>query len=356
MPPEIAEVVARFDVPGRLLAVEPLAGGHINRSFVVTLEGDAGTTRYVLQRLNRSVFARPELVMENITRVVEHIARRLEAEGTPDRQRRVMRVFRTQGDERQRYYSDETGECWRMCGFVEDTRSFVAASDPAQARAAARAFGEFHRLLSDFPADELHETIPRFHDTPMRLEQFERAVAADACGRVSAVGAEIACVRRHADLADTLMRLLESGDLQRRVVHNDAKISNVLFDARSGEALCVVDLDTVMPGTMLFDFGDMMRSMSSTAAEDEPDAGKVTVDAGMLQALIDGYVESAGGFLTATEREHLLTAGKVITFEQAVRFLGDYVAGDVYYRTEYEGHNLVRARTQLRLLDDLSQK
>jgi aminoglycoside phosphotransferase (APT) family kinase protein len=238
-----------------------------------------------------------------------------------------------------------------MFEFIEGTRTLHEVRSAADAERLGRAFGEFHDLMADLPPPPLHETIPRFHDTPWRLTRFEQSVAADVCGRAGDVRAEIDFIRAHAGLAP----LLVQANVPQRVVHNDAKIGNVLFDESTGDVLCVVDLDTVMPGTILFDFGDMVRSGVCTAAEDETDLARVEVDLSLFEALTRGYLGAAGSLLTATERDHLVTAGKVIVFEQAVRYLTDFLEGDRYYKTSRPGHNLDRCRNQTKLVESLTQ-
>jgi len=352
-PDQVAAVASRFAIEGPLASAERFSGGHIHDSYLVTYQPPGATRRYLLQRINTAIFRDPPRLMENILRVTEHIATRLRAHGIADVDRRGLAVVRA-GDGRP-FVQAADGLYWRMYRFIEGTRVHEAVQTPAQAECAGRAFGEFQRLLADFPAAELHETIPGFHDTPLRLAALERATAADVCGRVRAARDEIEFVRRHRALAPVLVDLLRSGMLPRRVVHNDAKISNVLLDAKTGEGLCVVDLDIVMPGTALYDFGDMVRSMTTTAAEDEPDSSKVALDLALFEALARGYLAAAGAFLTPPEREHLVLAGQLITFEQGIRFLADFLSGDTYYKTSRPLHNLDRCRTQLKLVTELAR-
>ena len=226
---------------------------------------------------------------------------------------------------------------------------------PAQAEQAGRAFGEFQSLLADLPAPRLHETIPDFHNTPLRYAALERAIAADACGRVAAAQPEIEFVGRRRALAPALLDLHRAGEIPERIVHNDAKITNVLLDAATGAGLCVVDLDTVMPGLSLYDFGDMVRTMTSPTAEDETDLSQVEVQLPLFEALARGYLAAAGCFLNAAERAQLVTAGKLITLEQGVRFLTDFLSGDTYYKTQRPDQNLDRCRTQLKLVASLER-
>lgn len=331
-------IAGRFAGDAVVAGVEPLAagGGHIHASFVVALKVGAGDTRRILlQRINERVFPQPRLVMENVERITAHVRGGL-----------VL----VRADDGASHARDEAGGWWRAYRFVEGTRSYEAPSTPAQARAAARAFGRFQRDVADIPGPRLHETIPGFHDTPARYAAFERALSTDAAGRAARAAAEIHALQDRRDLADALLAPWRRGELPERVVHNDAKMSNVLFDAASGDVVCVVDLDTTMPGLALFDFGDMARSMASPAAEDERDLGRVVARPAFFAALAQGYLEGAGPLLSPRERGLLVTAAKVITYEQLIRFLADYLEGDRYYAVTRPEQNLDRSRTQLALL------
>ena len=399
---EIALVAARFAVPARFVSSQPLAGGHINESYVLTFDDAGRRKRYLLQRINDAVFRDPPRLMENIRRVTVHIAARLRAERTADIGRRVLTLVPARDG--LPFVRDDAGAYWRMYCFIEEACAYETVQSPQQAEQAARGFGRFQRLLADLPPPRLHETIPNFHDTPRRFETLEATIAAaergkppDGPRRLAAARAEIERVRVQRGLASALLNLQRSGAAPERVVHNDAKIGNVLFEgaeggqrssfgraqpraavahqpraavahqpraavahlpgaAVPGEALCVTDLDTVMPGLSLFDFGDMMRSMLCPAAEDERDLSHVEVQLPLFQALARGYLSEAAEFLTRVEREHLVTAGLVITLEQAVRFLTDYLGGDTYYRTSRPKQNLDRCRTQLKLLESMQEQ
>ncbi|HUU83541.1 MAG TPA: phosphotransferase [Phycisphaerae bacterium] len=350
----IEAVVGHFALSGELLAVEPCEGGHINESHLLTCRRSGGTVRLLLQRINDAVFSSPSLVMENIERVTAHLAQRLHAQGAADVDRRVLTLVPT--DEGRPFHCDDAGSCWRIYRFIEGTHARQIVETPGQAEAAARAFGAFQRLLADFPGPRLHETIPGFHDTPKRFAALERAVETDRLNRAAEASAEIEFAFSRRSMASALLDLQGSGEIPERVVHNDAKVSNVLLDDSSGEALCVTDLDTVMPGTVLYDFGDMVRSMTSGAAEDEPNPSGVALRMPLFEALVRGYLDAAGPFLTAAERRHLVPAGKLITLEQGVRFLTDFLDGDTYYKTNRPGHNLDRCRTQLKLVESIVRR
>ncbi len=345
---ELRSIVGRFEVPGDVLAIARMPGGHINDSYVVTLQSGRDTRRYLLQRLNPSVFPNPDQVMENIERVIAHLQRALRPTGGADVERRVLTLVRTRVGAT--HVLDAAGAAWRLYPWIEGARVVESVESPKQARQAGRAFGMFQRTLADYSGPRLHETIPRFHDTPRRYESLERAIEDDSLGRAKTAGPEIEFAESRRSLAGAFVDARSRGELPERIVHNDAKIGNVLFDDSTGEALCVVDLDTVMPGLSLHDFGDMVRSMTCRAPEDATDLSDVRVDPSLFEALATGYLENAGSFLTSAEREHLVAAGKVITLEQGIRFLTDYLTGDRYYRTSRPNQNLDRCRTQFALL------
>lgn len=353
MQPDVKDTAAHFAVDGELTAAEPLGSGHINDSYLLTYRRAGASVRFLLQRVNDAVFPEPALLMDNIQRVTAHIARRLAWQGVADVGRRVLMLSPTHDG--RPFYRDSGGSYWRLYRFIERAQVYEAVAKPAQAEQAGRVFGAFQRLLADLAAPRLHETIPDFHNTPLRLDVLERAVQADPCNRAAAARAEIEFAVGHRATANVLLGLQQAGEIPERIVHNDAKITNVLFDATTDEALCVVDLDTVMPGLALYDFGDMVRSMTCTAAEDETDLAKVEVQMPLFEALARGYLESAGAFLKPVERDQLVFAGRLITLEQGVRFLTDFLEGDTYYKTQRPEHNLDRCRTQFKLVESITR-
>jgi hypothetical protein len=348
---DAAAVLARFAVPGELRTLEPHTSGLINHSWLAGFEGPGGPRQYLLQQINRHVFHRPEEVMENMDRVTRHVALHLAREGAPDRGRRVLSLVETHEGRPQ--HRDAAGETWRLVRWVEGTRSTERAATEGEARETARAFGRFLAQLQDLPGPPLHETILAFHDTPARLVAFEGAVAADRVARAASCRPEIDALLDRRALASALADPAARGEIPVRPTHNDAKIANVLFEETTGEALCVVDLDTVMPGLSLHDFGDLARSTVSDSDEDERDLSRVAVRVPVFEALARGFAEGAGDALSPVERSLLVTGAEVIVYEQAIRFLGDHVDGDRYYRIERPGHNLDRARAQLALLASL---
>ena len=340
-----------FALPGEAESFEPYGSGHINDTWAVTLRG--GTARRVLlQRINTTVFRDPEELMANVERVTRHLAGKLA--GSPDAARRSLTLIPTADGAA--FHRDAAGRVFRAYTFIEGARSWDVLTSPRQAYEAAKAFGAFQRLLMDLPPPRLVETIPHFHDTPRRLERFREVVTADPRNRARAAADEIATVLSREVLAESLASLRASGVLAERVTHNDTKLNNVLLDDATGEGLCVIDLDTVMPGLLLHDFGDMVRTAVSPVAEDERDLSKVVASVPMFEPLAKGYLEAMGSGLLPAERERLVLSGKLLTYECGMRFLTDHLEGDVYFRIHREGHNLDRARTQFALLKSLEEK
>ncbi len=341
-----AVTMAGHWLAARELQVVPARGGHINASYFLS-EG-AAPPRWLLQRINREVFASPEQVMRNIEVVLTG------AMGVPDAGIALPALLRTQSGHA--WATDADGELWRCWAVAPGLRSSARADTAWDAHEAGRAFGAFARLATVLDASLLEETIPGFHDTPGRLARLEASIARNMSGRAGRAREEIAQALQYRALAPLLTAPLALGQVPRRVTHNDAKIANVLFDAGSGRAVMVIDLDTVMPGTPLFDFGDLVRSSVSPAAEDATDLATVEAEPAMYRALLEGYLEGTGGLLTPAERLLLEPAGRVITWEQAIRFLTDYLDGDLYFATAHREHNLERTRAQLALLASLDRQ
>jgi aminoglycoside phosphotransferase (APT) family kinase protein len=353
MPYDLDHIARQFRLVGEPVQITPLTTGHINDTFILVTQGDSRTTRYILQRINHAVFKEPVPTMENTLRVTEHI-RKKTTQADPELAARQLTVFSTHDG--LGYYQDAGGNVWRVYNFIEDavTHDTLTSTEPAYE--AARMFGWFQRMLIDLPGPPLHETIRGFHDTPRRLQVFRDVLKADAFNRAKDAGPEIDFLLSHADICDVLADLVRRGEIPVRIAHNDAKLNNVMLDKRTGRGVCVIDLDTVMPGLSIYDFGDLVRTAACPAAEDERDLSKVRVSFSMFCALVRGFVQEVGGFLTAAERQHLAFAGKLITFEQLIRFLTDYLAGDVYYRVHREGHNLDRSRTQMVLVQSILEQ
>ena len=337
-----------FALPGCLTDVRPHGSGHINDTYVLESETGSGPVRHVVQRINTEVFEDPVALMENVRRVTEHIRDKISERPDGGRRREALSVVQTRDG--RPCYIDAQGSAWRVYVFIEGTRAFDAVRDARHAREAGRAFGEFQAMLSDLPSPRLHDTIAGFHDTPARFEALRDASTADPLKRAAGARPEIDFALEREALGATITAPLASGRLPERVTHNDTKINNVLFDVATGEAVCAIDLDTVMPGAVAWDFGDLIRTATCAAPEDERDLSRIEVRLDLYEAIASGYVEATRGFLTSAELESLPSGGQVITFELGMRFLADYLTGDHYFKTSREGQNLDRARAQFRLL------
>ena len=346
------KVIGNFLIDGELEKIKVNTQGHINSTFVSTFVKDGIRTKYTHQKINRNVFKNPKEVMENIVAVTQHIEDKVSS--FPDKDRRVLKVIFTKDN--LPYYIDEDGEYWRTYIFIENVNTYDKIPSVNAARNLGKGIGNFQKQLSDFDGSRLNITIPHFHDMNLRYRQLDDAVKADVKGRCAQVKAELDFLYANKERGCRIWDDFEKGILPNRVTHNDTKMNNVLFDPESDEAVCVIDLDTIMPGTILFDTGDMIRTACNTAEEDEKDFSKVSFNAEMYKSLIGGYMESADSFLTKEEREGIKESGRVITQIMAVRFLTDYIAGDVYYHTAYDEHNLVRCRTQLGLIKSMDEQ
>jgi Ser/Thr protein kinase RdoA (MazF antagonist) len=340
-----------FALDGECVEVVPLKRGHIHDTLVGTWRTREGLLRIVHQRINTHVFRDPALLMRNWLRVTEHVRAELVRAATPDVERRCLRAIPAKSGAP--VHSDASGAVWRAFAFIEGARSVDVPESPAQAQEAARAFGAFAAQLRGLDPATVAESIPHFHDFAHRLANLEGAIAADAHGRAAGAAEDVERARRLAGEVQEALAREGAASLPLRVVHNDCKLNNVLFDERTSEGLCVIDLDTVMPGSVLADFGDLVRTAACPAPEDEPDLARVRVDARLYEALVRGYRAGTGGLLTPVEIALLPLAGPLIALETGVRFLTDHLSGDVYFRIHRPGHNLDRARVQLRLTEQL---
>lgn len=350
---EIPEIIAQFDFPGVLKECIPFGSGHINDTYRLTFETGDGNRQYILQRMNRAVFTRPVELMENICGVTAWLRRKIEERGG-DVWRETPNVVPAKDG--LPYHVDAFGEYWRAYYYITGATSYDLVKNDDDFYESAVAFGHFQQLLSDYPAETLHETIPKFHDTVDRFAKFERAVHEDVCDRAASVAGEIRFVKEREALTHVLCDLQASGELPTRVTHNDTKLNNVLIDDETGKAICVIDLDTVMPGLSVNDFGDSIRFGASTAAEDERDLDKVSMDLHLYELYVKGFLEGCAGALTKRELEMLPLGAILMTFECGIRFLTDYLEGDHYFKIHREGQNLDRARTQFRLVEDMERK
>ncbi|MHC4356414.1 MAG: phosphotransferase enzyme family protein [Planctomycetota bacterium] len=353
MKDDIKSVVGHFRLRGRLAGCAPVNRGHINETYILTA-GDGGrAAQYVLQRINSAVFKDPASMMTNIIRVTEHIAGKMQ-DIDPALASRQLSVIGT--NDGKGCYEDAEGNFWRVYNFIEGAVTRDALECAEHAHESARMFGWFQRMLIDLPGPALHETIADFHNTPIRLEAFREVLDADALNRAGDAKREIEFLLENSDLCSVLLDLAGNGEVPERIAHNDAKINNVMLDEKTDKGVCVIDLDTVMPGLSLYDFGDMVRTATCSAAEDERDLSKVAVDMSMFEALVRGYAAEAGRFLTSAEKKSLVSAGKLITFEQFMRFLTDYLAGDTYYKISRDRHNLDRSGTQMKLVESIIEQ
>ena len=346
-------ILDNFSTKGKFTSATPYGSGHINDTRLVTYDDNGKEYMYILQRINHNVFKNPEELMSNFVAVTAYLRDIIEKNGgDPDRE--TLNVIKTKNGEN--VLKTEDGEFWRLLTFISDSISYDKVERPEQFYSSAVSFGNFQYLLRDFPADTLYETIPNFHNTPDRLKKFEEAVLADVCKRAETVKEEIQFVRDRAEFAKTLENAHAQGSLPLRVTHNDTKLNNILFDEKSGKALAVIDLDTIMPGYSVNDFGDSIRFGATTALEDEADLSKVNFDISLYELYVKGFIEGAKGGLTEGELEMLPIGAMMMTFECGTRFLTDYLSGDTYFKTSRPGHNLDRARNQFKLVRDMEAK
>lgn len=349
--PDLAAVLRAFPLMGSLRAALPYGGGHINDTFAVTFDQAGTAVRFLLQRINHRIFKDVPALMDNIQRVTAHANRRVAETELPDAARRALTLVSTRDGGP--CHRDADGGWWRCYRFIEGARSHDVIENAQQAREVARAFGGFQAMLVDLPGGRLHETIPDFHHTRRRFDALQSAASADPCNRAAEARAEIAYALAQEPMVDVLLDLQARGEIPERITHNDAKLNNVMLDDVTHAGLCVIDLDTVMPGLALYDFGDMVRSATNSAAEDERDLARVESRLPLFAALVEGYFEAARSFLNTAEIAHLAFAGQLITYEIGIRFLTDFLEGDTYYKTQRPGHNLDRARNQLALVRSL---
>lgn len=345
---QVLEIADRFCLEGRAVSAENYGGGHINDTFL--LKTDLGRS-YILQGINTSVFKNAESLMDNVISVTDFLKKKIVSTGG-DPLRETLNVVMTRDGKT--LYKDG-GSCWRVYTFIDGTVTYQTCENKEQFYASACAFGHFQKLLADFPADTLYESIPNFHNTKSRYLDFEAAVERDVCGRAASVQKEIAFVKERREFAAALVDMQERGELPLRVTHNDTKLNNVLFDERTGLPLAVVDLDTVMPGLSINDFGDSIRFGATYAAEDEQDLGKVNFEIELFDCYTKGFLGECGALLTENEKKMLPVGAMMMTFECGMRFLTDHLNGDTYFKIHREGHNLDRCRTQFKLVSDMEK-
>ncbi|MBC8508814.1 MAG: aminoglycoside phosphotransferase family protein [Chloroflexi bacterium] len=349
--PNFPNIIRRFRFEGELFRAEPYGSGHINDTYVAYFrKADGGTHRYILHRINHFVFKKPEELMENIAAVTAHLRRKvIEAGGDPDRE--TLTLIPVQNGDN--FIRTKGGEYWRAYHFIENANTYQIPESSQHVYNAARAYGNFQEMLGDFPAIQLYETIPDFHNTLLRFENFLHIVKKDPNNRAHKVKEEIDFVLQRADQTGILVNLIEEGKLPIRVTHNDTKFNNVMIDDETGDGICVIDLDTVMPGSLLYDFGDAIRSIANTADEDERDLSIVNFSLETFAFFTRGYLDTMLDTLTQTEIHYLSFSANLMTLECGLRFLTDHLAGDVYYRIKRENHNLDRCRTQFKLVEEM---
>jgi Putative homoserine kinase type II (protein kinase fold) len=342
---QLRAIAAQFQIWGDFVSAVPHGSGRINDTYKLSLDAAGTPVNYILQRVNHAIFPRPELVMENIARVTRHIAGKLESR--PGASRRAATIVPARDGAA--FFRDPDGNCWRVYLFIENARTYNVVETAAQAFEAARAFARFQNQLADLPAPRLHETLPNFHNSTLRVSALDAAESLDVCGRVAEAAPELALINaRRPRYCGHLEALADLGALPERITHNDTKINNVMLDTATGEAICVIDLDTVMPGLALYDFGDMARSTTASAGESEHDISRIHCRLDIFEALARGYLSEAA-FLTAGELREAVFATRLITLTLAVRYLTDYLSGDTYFKIRHPSQNLIRCRVQLQM-------
>jgi len=351
---DLAEISAHFKFAGEFIGAEPHYFGHINDTYVVyVLMQDGSQHRYILQRVNHLVFKQPVEVMSNILAITTHLRRKIEYSGGNTDREALTLVPTKDGNI---FFRTDEGDYWRAYKFISGARTYLTPQSLDHVYNAGRAYGNFQLLLADFPIDQLYETIQNFHNTPQRMKTFLDVVRKDKVNRANAVKEEIDIVLQRTGKLSILVDFLKSGDLPLRVTHNDTKYSNVMIDDQTGQGICIIDLDTVMPGTILYDFGDAIRSITNTGDEDERTLSQVNFSIERFARYTQGYLETIGSMLTPVEFGYLVFSAWLMTLECGMRFLGDYLSGDIYFKVQRENHNLDRCRTQFKLVTEIESQ
>ena len=351
---KIQEAINVMNFDGKYIKHERYGNGHINDTFLVLFQQEEGAyIKYILQRMNHEIFKNPEQLMENICNVTSFLKEKI-LKRNGDIHRETMNVIPTRAGSP--YFIDSIGCYWRAYEYITEAVSYEKVERPEDFYQCAYAFGAFQHLLSEFDAGKLHETIPDFHNTPLRFKTFMEAVDKDVCGRVKEVSYEIEFLRKRESDMKVCLNLLRKGELPLRVTHNDTKLNNIMMDINTGKGICVIDLDTVMPGLSLYDFGDSIRFGANNAAEDERDLSKVSLNLSLFELYTSGFLKGCNKSLTEKEIKMLPMGAKLMTLECGMRFLTDYLNGDTYFRIHRDGHNLDRCRTQFKLVEDMEKK
>jgi Ser/Thr protein kinase RdoA (MazF antagonist) len=349
---DIRAITAMFDMRADFVSANAYGTGHINDTYLAVFDQAGQCLRYVVQRINHKVFKHPVLLMENVDRVTKHALATLQAAGNPEAYRRTLTCI--PAHDGRPYATDPEGGIWRIYPFIERARGLDQLETNEQAYQAARAFGNFQKLAATLGGARLHETIPDFHHTPKRLAAVEAAITEDTVGRADQVAAEINFIRARAAECTHITDLIAAGKIPERVTHNDTKLNNVLLDDVTSEGVCVIDLDTTMPGSALYDFGDMVRTAAPTTREDDSEPADIGISLERFESLVKGYL-SAATFLNEHELENLAFSGKLLTLECGMRFLTDFLQGDVYFKTTRPTHNLDRCRNQFALVKAIEE-
>ncbi len=348
---KIIDVCRAFGIEGEPVRYKTFTDGHINSTFLVVFCEEGEERKYLVQNINTAVFRDPDALMQNVVNVTHYLRKRIrEAGGDPERE---TLHFRKTTDGALCLHDGDY--CWRIYAFIDRSFTYDLIEDSAIFRSAGESFGRFQRLLANYPIENLYETIPDFHHTPKRVEALKAAAEADCINRAAGGQKEIGVALAREKNAGEALRLLEEGKVPLRVTHNDTKLNNILFDETTKQGLCVIDLDTIMPGLSLYDFGDAIRFGAKTALEDEPDLTKVSISLDLFEAYTDGYLSACADALTKAEVDHLAYSAWLMTYECGVRFLTDYLCGDTYFKIDYPDHNLVRARNQFRMVEEIER-
>ncbi len=340
-------ITNNFDINGTYINSKPFGSGHINTTYIISYKQPSTITRYILRKINKFVFKQPKIVIANSVNISAHVKNKLLKQGISDTGRRTMTFIKTHSDEY--YHIDENKDYWSMVLFFEDAYTIDYVQTKEQSYKLGKAFGNFQKLISDANINDYKETIPDFHNLPKRVLAFDEAVKTNPANRLKNITDELNVININRSISHKYTELIKQ-KLPIRITHNDTKINNIMLDRKTDEGLCIIDLDTIMPGTILNDFGDMVRTSTATVAEDEKDLSKVNIQLNIFETLAQGYLESLVDIITKLEIDNLVYGAKLIIYEQAIRFLTDYLLDDVYYSTAYENHNLVRAQNQLALL------
>lgn len=348
---KINSVCRAFGIDGDFIESKVFTDGHINSTYLAVFRIGEEIKKYLVQNINTVVFKNQQALMDNIINVTSFLRNKIEKNGG-DPARETLHFLKAKDG---KYYYQDGKNCWRIYNFIDDSFTLNMIDSREVFEDTGRSFGRFQCLLSDYPIDNLYETIPDFHNTPKRLQNLVDSVEKDVVGRAAGVQKEIDFALQRKDDTERALALLDKGEIPLRVTHNDTKLNNILFDSATSKGICVIDLDTIMPGLSLYDFGDAIRFGAKTAAEDEADLSKVSVSLDLYESYVKGYLESCAEALTKAEVENLAFSAKLMTFECGMRFLTDYLDGDVYFKTEYPEHNLVRARNQFKMVEEIEK-